>query len=46
MHRMGDLREVDTSSFRRAIWNYIHIMYGICHDDYDYSEVRVLKKLK
>ncbi|CAL1534141.1 unnamed protein product [Lymnaea stagnalis] len=41
-YTMGDNREVDTSSFRRAIWNYIHCMYGIRHDDYDYSEVNQL----
>ncbi|GFS22754.1 sestrin-1 [Elysia marginata] len=45
-YTMGDLREVDTSSFRRAIWNYIHIMYGICHDDYDYSELNQLLEIK
>ncbi|KAK3782685.1 hypothetical protein RRG08_037688 [Elysia crispata] len=44
-YTMGDLREVDTSSFRRAIWNYIHIMYGICHDDYDYSELNQLLEI-
>jgi sestrin len=41
-YTMGDNREVDTSSFRRAVWNYIHCMYGIRHDDYDYSEVNQL----
>ena len=40
--RMGDNTDVDTSSFRRAIWNYIHCMFGIRHDDYDYSEVNQL----
>lgn len=38
-YTMGDNEGVDTASFRRAIWNYIHCMYGIRHDDYDYSEV-------
>ncbi|CAG5121628.1 unnamed protein product [Candidula unifasciata] len=41
-YTMGDNHEVDTSSFRRAVWNYIHCMYGIRHDDYDYSEVNQL----
>ena len=41
-HTMGDNREVDTSSFRQAIWNYIHSLYGIRHDDYDYSVVNQL----
>ena len=39
---MGDNKDVDTSSFRQAIWNYIHCMFGIRHDDYDYSEVNQL----
>lgn len=32
-------QNVDTSKFRRAIWNYIQCIYGIRHDDYDYGEV-------
>lgn len=46
--RMGPKRDVDTTSFRRAIWNYIHCMYGIRHDDYNYGEVNQLleRKLK
>ena len=39
---MGDNKDVDTTSFRRAIWHYIHCMFGIRHDDYDYSEVNTL----
>lgn len=39
---MGDTRDVDTTAFRRAIWNYIHCMYGIRHDDYNYAEVNQL----
>ncbi len=39
---MGDNTDVDTTSFRRSIWNYIHCMFGIRHDDYDYSEVNHL----
>jgi sestrin len=41
-YTMGDRTEVDTTSFRRAIWNYIHCLYGIRHDDYDYKEVNHL----
>jgi len=41
-YTMGDNREVDTSSFRKAIWYYVHCLYGIRHDDYDYSEVNQL----
>ncbi|XP_036330618.1 sestrin homolog [Rhagoletis pomonella] len=39
---MGGYRNVDTSKFRRAIWNYIQCIYGIRHDDYDYGEVNQL----
>lgn len=35
-------QNVDTSKFRRAIWNYIQCIYGIRHDDYDYGEVNQL----
>lgn len=34
--------DVDTSSLRRAIWMYIHCMYGIMYDDYNYGEVHHL----
>ncbi|XP_076467290.1 sestrin-3-like isoform X2 [Babylonia areolata] len=36
---MGDNDQVDTTAFRQAIWYYIHCMYGIRHDDYDYAQV-------
>lgn len=36
-------QNVDTSKFRRAIWNYIQCIYGIRHDDYDYGEVNQVK---
>ena len=39
---MGDLTDVDTTAFRRAIWNYCHCLFGIRHDDYDYSIVNQL----
>lgn len=41
-YTMGDNRQVDTSAFRQAIWYYIHCMYGIRHDDYDYAQVNQL----
>lgn len=34
--------DVDTSMLRRAIWNYIHCMFGIRYDDYDYGEINLL----
>lgn len=40
---MGDMfQNVDTSKFRLATWNYIHLVYGIFHDDYQYLEVNKL----
>ncbi|ALC41813.1 Sesn [Drosophila busckii] len=39
---MGGIKNVDTSKFRRAIWNYIQCIFGIRHDDYDYGEVNQL----
>jgi len=41
-YTMGDRTDVDTSSFRRSIWNYIHCMFGIRHDDFDYAGVNQL----
>ncbi|KAH8290685.1 hypothetical protein KR054_005020, partial [Drosophila jambulina] len=41
---MGGIKNVDTSKFRRAIWNYIQCIYGIRHDDYDYGEVNQVKR--
>lgn len=42
---MADKTNVDTSRFRRGIWNYIQCIYGIRHDDYDYGEVnQVIKR--
>ncbi|KAG5317982.1 SESN protein, partial [Pseudoatta argentina] len=41
-YTMGTHNKVDTSRFRRAIWNYIQCMFGIRHDDYDYNEVNQL----
>ncbi|CAG2106128.1 unnamed protein product, partial [Medioppia subpectinata] len=41
-YTMGHKTNIDTTPFRRAIWNYIQSMYGIRHDDYDYREVNLL----
>ncbi|XP_050295323.1 sestrin homolog isoform X2 [Anthonomus grandis grandis] len=38
-YTMGGRTDVDTSRFRRAIWNYIQALLGIRHDDYDYREI-------
>ena len=32
---------IDTQQFRRAVWYYVHRLYGVCNDDYDYREVNL-----
>ncbi|VDP31242.1 unnamed protein product [Soboliphyme baturini] len=39
---IGKHKNVDTTKYRIAIWNYIQSLYGIRHDDYEYSEVNKL----
>ncbi|XP_065147110.1 sestrin-2 isoform X1 [Paramisgurnus dabryanus] len=41
-HTMAMHSDVDTSLLRKAIWNYIHCIYGIRYDDYNYGEVNQL----
>ncbi|XP_051948662.1 sestrin-2-like isoform X2 [Xyrauchen texanus] len=41
-HTMAMHSNVDTSTLRKAIWNYIHCLYGIRYDDYNYWEVNQL----
>ncbi|XP_029603776.1 sestrin-2 isoform X18 [Salmo trutta] len=41
-NRMAMHKDVDTYTLRKALWNYIHCLYGIRYDDYDYGEVNVL----
>ncbi|KAM4549933.1 sestrin-2 isoform 1-T1 [Fundulus diaphanus] len=41
-HRMAMHEGVDTCTLRKALWNYIHCLYGIRYDDYDYGSVNVL----
>lgn len=43
---IGDKTNVDTSKFRRAIWNYIQCIYGIRYDDYDYGEINQVRLLE
>lgn len=42
---IGDKTNVDTSKFRRAIWNYIQCIYGIRYDDYDYGEINQVRSI-
>lgn len=39
---MGGRRDIDTSRFRSAIWNYIYCIYGMRNDAYDYEDVTQL----
>lgn len=39
---MGGCPDIDTTRFRRAIWNYIYCIYGIRNDGYSYEEVTQL----
>ena len=32
----------DTSLLRRAVWLYVHSLYGIRYDDYDYNQIKEL----
>ncbi|KAJ6215777.1 hypothetical protein RDWZM_010277 [Blomia tropicalis] len=41
-YTLGPKTNIDTSPFRRAIWNYIQCIYGARHDDYNYREVNIL----
>ncbi|KAK8731214.1 hypothetical protein OTU49_007490 [Cherax quadricarinatus] len=38
----GHKTHVDTFLFRQGVWNYLHCLYGIRHDDYDYSQINQL----
>jgi hypothetical protein len=39
---MGNFLSVDTSLFRRAVWIYIHSIFGIRYDDYEYAQIKLL----
>ena len=39
---MGCHKGVDTSLFRRTVWYYIHSLFGIRYDDYDYNQIKLL----
>ncbi|KAM4701208.1 sestrin-3 [Discoglossus pictus] len=41
-HTMATHEDVDTTMLRRALFNYVHCMFGIRYDDYDYGEVNQL----
>ena len=39
---LGAHKQVDTSLFRRAVWLYIHSLFGVRYDDYDYNQIKQL----
>ncbi|XP_058145302.1 sestrin-3 isoform X2 [Dasypus novemcinctus] len=39
---MAAQEDVDSTMLRRALFNYVHCMFGIRYDDYDYGEVNQL----
>ncbi|KAL9646927.1 hypothetical protein ABK040_013786 [Willaertia magna] len=41
-NRCYDIKDVDTSAFRGAIWHYVHRLFGVSHDDYNYEKVNKL----
>jgi len=36
---MGRNTDIDTTAFRHAIWHYVHCIYGVRHDDYNYGVI-------
>ncbi|EFC42903.1 sestrin [Naegleria gruberi] len=41
-NRCYDIKDVDTTSFRAAIWCYVHRLFGVSHDDFNYEKVNKL----
>jgi len=39
---MGRNTDIDTTAFRHAIWHYVHCIYGVRHDDYNYAVINDL----
>ncbi|KAF7233229.1 hypothetical protein EG68_06697 [Paragonimus skrjabini miyazakii] len=35
--RLNNIRGVDTSPYRRSVWNQVQSLFGICHDDFRYD---------
>ncbi|KAF5402248.1 Sestrin [Paragonimus heterotremus] len=34
---LNNIRGVDTSPYRRSVWNQVQSLFGICHDDFRYD---------
>ena len=41
-HNIGKFEDVDTRLFRMAVQRYAQCLFGIRHDDYDYSQINIL----
>lgn len=41
-NKVGAYPNVDTRTFRTAVWNYTQCMLGIMHYDYDYEQINTL----
>ena len=39
---IGKYEAVDTTLFRMAVQRYAQCLFGIRHDDYDYSQINIL----
>ena len=39
---IGKIEAVDTRLFRMAVHRYAQCLFGIRHDDYDYSQINIL----
>ena len=39
--RLKNSEGVDSTPFRNAVWHYVHRLFGIFHDDYNYRQVNV-----
>ncbi|KAA3679940.1 sestrin 1/3 [Paragonimus westermani] len=35
--KLNNIRGVDTSPYRRSVWNQVQSLFGICHDDFRYD---------
>ncbi|ESN96989.1 hypothetical protein HELRODRAFT_185938 [Helobdella robusta] len=39
---VGRHHDIDTTTFRRAVWHYTQCMFGLMHDNYNYEEINSL----
>jgi sestrin len=41
-NKFHKVENIDTSAFRSAIWFYVHRLYGMLHDDFNYTNINRL----